>query len=480
MASDGRLQRPTLLSNVAAQLLAQAGVVVAQLIYVVVAARLLDVRSFGLFSFAVGVTQMVLIVSDLGLNLVIVRQLASESSGSREFLGQILALKALLALALWGGLALWGKLWSDPETALMLTLFGGGMAIHSVAMSFNMAFQAHGQLHISGAATFLLALLQLIIGAIFLLAGAKVFLLGLAYAAAAAITLAINVLIFRRKFHEIALSFRFREGFRLLKQSLPLGLGAMFGAIANRVDVPLLFYIAGATEVGIYAGAYRISGALYNAPVALFAAVLPFFSRLSWNTPDMDDMLERSLFTAIIGASVLCLFFYTAGPQVVVLLFGEAYRPSGAILRILSCALIPAFINVGFLHASVSQQSTASIYTVAVGVGAIANVLLNLWWMPLWKSHGAAYATVGTELLILSTYFLLLGGRVPIRKLARPLKTLGISLGALLIISIAPIEGVLGAVAVVLAYLVVVFWMGEFSLQDWSFWTQRLAPRTTQ
>src|SRR5207249_5823854 len=134
-----------------------------------------------------------------------------------------------------------------------------------------------------------------VFSAVFLRAGGRVISLGIAYLAAALITLVLNYFLFTTKIHDVNFSGGMTSSFRHMKQALPLGLGTALNSIANRIDVALLFYLGGADDVGLYAGAYRITGTLYNVPVGIFAAILPFFSRLSWKTPEMDEILERTL-----------------------------------------------------------------------------------------------------------------------------------------------------------------------------------------
>ena len=469
--------RPTIYYNVGFQLASHAGVLLTQLAYVVMVTRALDLDSFGRFSLAAGAVQMVLMVSDLGLNVLIVRQVASSPTSQTAF-GQLLFLKTVLAVMFSTLLAVAGKLWADVETSRVLAIFAAGMAVHSIVLAFGMAFQGSGQLYISSLTSFVLAVLQLVFAAVFLWTGGRVISLGVAYLLAALITLLVNYFLFTAKIHHVNFYCGSTSTLRYMKQALPLGLGTALNSIANRIDVALLFYLGGAADVGLYAGAYRITGTLYNVPVGIFAAILPFFSRLSWKTPEMDEILERTLLVAVVSASVLFLFFVIAGPEVVVWLFGTTYLPAGHLLQILSWALIPAFINVGLMHASASQKSTAGNYSAAAAMGATTNIVLNLWWIPTSKSRGASYATVATELVVLGAYLYLLRREIRAKALRRPAKALGLALCAYFISWPISLEGILSALPIVGMYLLLLFWLGEFSHEDWQFWTRQLAPVT--
>jgi PST family polysaccharide transporter len=469
--------KPSIFFNINAQLAGQIAVTLTQLTYVILAARYLDVRTFGIFSFAIGIAQMVLVVSDLGLNLLTARQIASSPLRSRDIFRQVLPLKLIVATSFGVALITIAKPWVDAETMKALTLFSAGMVLHSIAMSFNMGFQGHGELYISSASAFLLTLSQLVVGAICLVMGGGVISLGAAYLVSAALMLVVTYFVFTRRVHPIDFALSLKSTRVVMRQSLPMGAGAALGTIANRADIALVFSIAGAAQLGIYAAAYRITGTLYNIPTAIFSAVLPFMSRLSWKTPEMNITVERTLLASIIAGSCLFLFFAIAGTEVTSMLFGKAYAPSGVILRILSWALLPAFINVGLLHAAVSQKSTAFAYATTAAVGALVNITLNLWWIPIWKSLGASYATIATESTILISYMWCLRRDLQIQSLVRPVKILGLSVAAGLFSWSASLNGVRSALLVIAIYALVAFYVGAFSLEDWAFWTQRLTPK---
>ena len=467
--------KPSILFNVQAQFLGQIAVILTQIAYVIVVTRYLDVASFGIFSFAVGVVQIVLIISDFGLNLFTTRQLAASPSESRYVFQQLLSLKIALAFAFGVLLILGGKLWLEAETLKVLALFTGGMVLHSIGLSFNVSFQGHGDLYIGSAMTFLLVFLQLLLGTGFLIAGGGILSLGTAYVASSAVALVASYFLYTGRIHDIDLALSFKSIRPFMKQCVPMGLGAALGALANRADVPLVFWISGAAQLGIYAAAYRITGTLYNVPAAIFSAVLPFMSRLSWNTPAMDDTLERTFLVSVIAGSCMFLFFTIAGPAIVVSLFGNAYSASGDLLRILSWALIPSFINVGLLYASVSQKKTAFAYTVSAGVGAFVNIGLNLLWIPIWKNRGASYATVATESMMLVSYIYCLRNELKIQNFDRPFKLIGLSLSAAGLTWFASLNGIRTGILAVAIYLAFAFWIGKFSIQDRKFWMQRLA-----
>src|SRR5689334_21792662 len=112
--------KPSIFFNVQAQFLGQIAVILSQIAYAVVVTRYLDVPSFGIFSFAVGVVQIVLIISDVGLNLFTTRQVAASPSNARNVFQQVLSLKIALAFAFGVLLILGGKLWLDAETLEVL------------------------------------------------------------------------------------------------------------------------------------------------------------------------------------------------------------------------------------------------------------------------------------------------------------------------------------------------------------------------
>jgi O-antigen/teichoic acid export membrane protein len=160
-----------------------------------------------------------------------------------------------------------------------------------------------------------------------------------------------------------------------------------------KIDVLMIEYFLGAQETGIYSVAARLSELWYLIPTIILAA---WFPRL-WSYRSSDTKwraaLQRSMDGLFVLALTVAIVIQFAAEPIVRLTFGEGVAGSAPILVVHIWAAI--FI---FMRAVVSRWLIAEDlprYSLMTHVlGAMTNVLLNWWWIPIYGGLGAAYATL--------------------------------------------------------------------------------------
>jgi O-antigen/teichoic acid export membrane protein len=156
----------------------------------------------------------------------------------------------------------------------------------------------------------------------------------------------------------------------------------------------------GETEVGYYTAGYLLLGATLVPAQIINQA---FFSSLSTTFGRIDQMRERAaLFArtmAAFGFPVAVAGVALAGPLLVTFA-GEAYSPGIRAFGLL-------MVNAGFVYVNMTfgqpliAWNRQNAYFWAVGLGAVANVVLNVMLIPRYGIDGAAAATVLSECAVL-------------------------------------------------------------------------------
>jgi O-antigen/teichoic acid export membrane protein len=169
----------------------------------------------------------------------------------------------------------------------------------------------------------------------------------------------------------------------MLRASLPY-LATAFGMIAySELAVIVLSMQVSTTEVGWYGAASQIFATLLFGAVVFTTVTFPTMARAHIASPDaMPEMLRRNLALILIISVPIGLGLFTVAPQLMVLLFGEAFAPSGQILQVLSLVLIFMYANVlfGQYFNSTDRQH---VWTVVIVISATMIVPLNLMLVPL-------------------------------------------------------------------------------------------------
>ena len=188
--------------------------------------------------------------------------------------------------------------------------------------------------------------------------------------------------------------FNYTKAKTLLAQSWPLILSSFGAIIYLKIDQIMLGKLSTDEAVGIYAVASRMSEIWYFVPLAIASSVFP--SLLKSKERDRNEYhhkLQR------IYDILACLAFVIAGlvsltaVPLINLLFGAAYQQASVILTIHIWACVFIFMRAIFSKWLIAEDMF--IYSLVThGLGAIINVMLNLWLIPKYSGVGAAIATV--------------------------------------------------------------------------------------
>jgi PST family polysaccharide transporter len=160
-----------------------------------------------------------------------------------------------------------------------------------------------------------------------------------------------------------------------------------------KIDILMIEHFRGAEETGVYSVAARLSELWYLIPTIIMAA---WFPRL-WSHRSSDTQwrsaLQRSMDGLFLLALTIAIVMQFAAEPIVSLIFGEGVAAAAPILVVHIWAAV--FI---FMRAVVSRWLIAEDlprYSLMTHVlGALTNVLLNWWWIPIYGGLGAAYATL--------------------------------------------------------------------------------------
>ena len=224
-----------------------------------------------------------------------------------------------------------------------------------------------------------------------------------------------------------------RPGFALRSWRAAPGLGSLVASswllailsglsmVSQRLGVVMLSWLAGDAPAGLFAAAARVVEALKLGNYALSGAMLPVASRLTSQQASGPSLAPGpSLTTLLQGSQVVLLGIATlaaagatlfAAPLVTVL-YGHAYGPAVAALRILAWALIPAAVAAPVSMYLVS----AGLERIALGAIALAVTVtlgLGVWFIPRTGISGACAAVVAGELIQAAGLFV--GGRRRVR-----------------------------------------------------------------
>lgn len=192
-----------------------------------------------------------------------------------------------------------------------------------------------------------------------------------------------------------------------IKKSWPLAITIILNLLYLKTDTLILSLARSVEEVGLYGAAYRIIDVLSTLPFMFAGIILPIMSAawIEQKREKFDTALQKSFdLMAIFSLPVIAGTMVLAKP-IMVLVAGEAFAPSGLILKILIFAVAAIFLGCMFAHAVIAidrQKKMISSYLFV----SISSVILYLLVIPDFSYIGAASITVYSEISIsiLSAY----------------------------------------------------------------------------
>ena len=392
-----RVRRSVLARNAAWLFAGQGLSLVVQAFYFIVLARLLGTKQYGQLAGAIALVSVVSQYSTLGSGIVFLRYVSPDHSRFPIYWGNVLMSTFLLGGLLAVGLGLSGR-WLVGAASVpllfpiaisdclfqQLSSCAGQVFLTFEKMKFSAAFGL-----LSSVSRFLLA-----VGMLMVLGRASAWQWAVASLAVSSFTACATFAVVTRSFG--LPSFSPSLLIRRAGEGFVFAVSGSTTAVYNDIDKVVLSHFGMDRANGIYAMAYRVVN-IGTMPVqSIVGAAFPRFFRegvkgIAATVPMARQLLRR---TAALGIGVSAAIFICA--PLIPHLVGKSYAESISAVRWL--CLIPFFrcfhLSAGDAIAGAGHQK---FRLVSQSIAAIGNLLLNLYLVPRYSWHGAAWASLATD-----------------------------------------------------------------------------------
>lgn len=382
------------------------------LIVGLVIARYLGPAGFGDLNFVLALVGILAAVGALGLDTFIIREILNEPQKRDEILGtsvwmRIVVNALLIPVTLTIYLVYHHFVTGDPGRPLTMIVFL--LSFASFFKSFNVIdayFQSQVQskyvVHVQNVSLIISAIVKITI--VYL--GLPLVYIVMAFVLEA-VMLAIGlVYIYHRKGMAI-LDWKVSKarGRNLLQQSFPLILSAVMVSIYMKIDQVMLKIDAGSIAVGIYSAASNLSEAWYFIPVAIVTSVFPAIVNARNKDKERYQKRLQNLYDLLVWISLpVALFISFFANDIINIVYANKFNGAGINLSIHIWSGVFVFLGSASSQFLLAEGYTKiSFYRTAAG--AIVNVALNLWLIPLYGGAGASIATLVA--CIVSAFYLL-------------------------------------------------------------------------
>ncbi|MEO8590565.1 MAG: flippase [Flavobacteriales bacterium] len=365
--------------------------------------RHLGAGKFGQLNYAGAIVTIAFMLTSMGLNEIIVRDMVRHPERRDDLLGTSFWLKFIGSVVLNIGVLLFALLKDFNALTITLILITAGAELFKPVMVTEYFFLSRVQGRVVAQVNIAQALVSSGFKLGLVAMNAPVIWFAWSYVIeSAAYAVAWYVAYRHQDLHMRAWRWSKRMAIYLLSQSWPVVIYGIALQIQLKVDQVMIFDIlkktigedAANVEVGQYAVAVKMIEAMAFLPVIIQMSLSPAIARA--RVQDLDLYHERLtnqyrlMFLLYLSTSIP--LFFVAEP-LIVWLYGEEFRLAGHILAIFAARLVFSYIGVA-KNSFITNESLFRFSLVNAIVGASINIGLNMVLIPTMHSNGAIWSTL--------------------------------------------------------------------------------------
>lgn len=363
----------------------------------IILARLLQSSEYGILAGAVALVTIASQFGAMGAGQLYMRYVSADRASSQRYWGN-----ALLSVFTIGG-ALVALLWfagpwlirRDSLYVLILLALSECVFVQ-VTVSASMVFQTFEKMRVSATLTLLTSVLRLV----FALAMLVMFRHAYAWQWALAslfISMLVAAFAVWAVTQEYGLpSFSPRLLFQRVGEGFVFAISGSTTSVYNDLDKVILSHYGMLVANGIYSMAYRIINIGTMPIMSLVGAAFPRFFQAGVDGAEAVLPMARTLLKRILVPGIIAVAGMFLIAPILPHLVGNSYREAVSALRWL--CLIPVFrcfsLSAGDALSGAGDQKFRLICQASAAIG---NGLLNLYLIPRYSWHGAAWASLLTD-----------------------------------------------------------------------------------
>lgn len=450
---------------------AQIGLRAASFIFQVLIVRTLGGEEFGRYSIVLAWAGLFSVIGDMGINQYLAREIARDRSKVNDLFWDTVSLRFLLAIIA-SVITCVGAVWNgyDSRMVLAIGIYTSSYFLQAILAPLSSIITGNERVDIASVMAVVTQVLFMVFAAIFLLLKLDFVWLVIANVINLPIVTALQLWFIRRnKLGPPRFNVNRALWWTVFKAGLPFAFIQLSLSFAFRVDTILLDrYHVPEEQVGWYNIAYNLALTLLTLTRTFNDAILPTLAREHANNPEtVRPWYYQSVKVILAIGLPIAVGGSLVSDKLVHLLYQPEVFPTAIALAILvwDIPFVMYHSFCGNMTTSIKREGGAARIYGSLGV---VNIILNLLFIPRFGIIGASFATVLTDVIgAMQFYFLFrheFGSGLGFNRLARVVVSaaaMGVVIFLLLnlnIVVIIPLASI--------AYLVIVWFSGAFSLEE--------------
>lgn len=356
--------------------------------------RYLGPENYGNLSYALSFVSLFGIISTLGLDNVLYRDLIKFPQQRHVYLGTAFTIRFIAGITA-GILASISAFFiaEDKISQLMIVILSATFVFTAFNVIVN-EFQANVAQKYPSFVTLIVVLILNASKLIVIISGQ-----GILYLAGVFLLEPILYAIFfsyiRVKHYGSFNDWKFDKNvaYSLLYDSWPFIFISVFMAMYSSIDQVMLKHIVNSHAVGIYDAALRISEAWLFLPSIIASSLFPaIVNAKKISVHEYRARLLTMLFVFVTMAIIVALPLSIFSKQIISIFYGTAFSGSAIVFAIYVWVSVWAVIDIVTRNFLLVENMRKTIFFMTV-MTAIVNTILNFIFIPIWGPVGAAWST---------------------------------------------------------------------------------------
>ncbi|MBF0370813.1 MAG: oligosaccharide flippase family protein [Magnetococcales bacterium] len=360
----------------------------------IVVARYLTVEEFGEYSFIVAFVSSIMTLAHLGIQPIIVREIAVDRENAGLHFGQGLLIR-VMGLTVGSGIVLVSALFLDLREQLLIAL------VIALAAEYLLGLAALGKGFFQAIERMEIETVIMAVYCLFYLSSIfSVFYWDLGFIAVFVAYFAANLLqtghAYSLLLKRIKITLRWREMFSFFQhqESIIIGFAIFFRLNLPKVGILALRWLGEEADVAFFRAAQSIMLILEVLPAAFIMAMFPILSKLAHSGKgDFLGFFEKAFTLFFILSGGLFVLIVLAPHDIMWILYGDRYAPAAVALLIMSLMVFPIFLNPLLSAGLIVWRKQHHLIAAA---GAAITISIFFYWLliPDYGFLGAGIASV--------------------------------------------------------------------------------------
>lgn len=357
-------------------------------------ARTFGPREFGYLEFVLAVIMLATLFTDFGANPLGSREVAKAREQLHEIVAGIVGMRAILFISTYCLLSVFAVIFLRDKPQLRNLLLLYGISLLFIPLFLQFVFQGLEKMKWVAIASVIRQTVFVLGVFVFVTLVRKIWVVALVEIAAVGSLALYCVYMFIRHVKEADLKIDTAMVWSTFKEALPIGLSDIAWAFMWYFATILLGLLAKGGEVGWFSAAHRPVVTIHTFVWLYFCNLLPTISRSTNQTRAvLDDLMRYSMIIMAWGTVLLGTIGLTMAEPLIVLVFGDQFRESAAVMKILIW-MIPLsslgchyrYILIGYGY----QKFEFAAHAIAAAVSVFTGFIL----IPMFAQIGAAFSLI--------------------------------------------------------------------------------------